>query len=314
MSAHVNAHKLIPIKNFEDLVAAAKIGDNVNHIHETVDGSTSGDPTASVNSGHKSGSASSSGRSINSIQEQNASDITTLPRPPPPPTESVDLKTGFGGHGSDNNLMWIHNDAHKLPQFSVQSKIADSYRAYNDILKSKVPDDLKIKLMQFYGDRYNNTRKAPYGGIFAGHDSDDSESGDTITTVAPTQQRRQQGDALTAVSEVIKKTSSKAMKVSVKNLANELIKHDIFFQWDVNGNITFPKSVNTNIINLHKLIRILIYVRSGTMPEHYEISNIIRPFYKKIKPFVRNKSILSKIEEWDRYKGSSASTRHYQSF
>ena len=56
-----------------------------------------------------------------------------------------------------------------------------------------------------------------------------------------------------------------------------------------------PKYVDTSIINLSSLMRILLYANLGTEREVEEVIHVVRPFYKSIKDFIVNKRILRRL-------------------
>ena len=64
---------------------------------------------------------------------------------------------GRGGVTDGEKIVWNHDDPTTLPKYSNQHKIASSLDEYESILNSKIPQHLKIKLLDFYKQKYMNS-------------------------------------------------------------------------------------------------------------------------------------------------------------
>merc|ERR1712074_80526 len=64
-------------------------------------------------------------------------------------------------------------------------------------------------------------------------------------------------------------------------------------RWNRHGVMTKPK--NGPIAQLKQLVTTLIYVNRGTDEVHRAISNIVRPLFPDIEPFVINRKVINYV-------------------
>ena len=284
MSTHFKQYKLVPLNQYEDLVANSKLK------QVEVAGSTKTDE-GSVETDNKI-------RSISGIQEK-ASMMES---------NDHDVTKGFGrgGGGKPDNLMWLFDDDSKLPQFSRQSRLADSFEQYKNVLHAtNIPDHVKIKLMQLYKDRYDSYRNDKMV------DDDDYDSDTYVDDGLANATQRDGLARKKAISDILFATPDLRVR-KVKVLGNALLDNTDYINWNSKGDFTYPaKYKHSKHLNLFKLLTIATSKASGTPTEMNIILDIIRPFYQNIKGLVKNDEILKHMAEWDKraMKRSRKSTR-----
>ena len=228
-------------------------------------------------------------RSVKSIQNENEMDYNDLSRQNNNLTELYSVPgTEMIKQGEGTTPLWIYDEQHTLPQYSKANKMVNSFSKYKNILKADMPENLKLTLKQYYNDKYNRSRES-------NNDLNTFDSDEENIQTTPQQAMNNYVDMQIGNSK--KKLAAKVGEIML-NYPNHI-------RWDQTGRLTHPKFINTNVINLHILMSILIYVVREKEEQLQEVYNIIKPFYKKLLPFIKNKKVKQKIDLWEANKHKS---------
>ena len=186
--------------------------------------------------------------------------------------ENEETKAGEGFKQKGPNLYWTLNDETKLPQYSVQTKIDNSFNEYEQILNSNIPEHLKITLMQYYRQKYNNSKLTSLN-----EDMKDVDIADEIEKVG--------------METTILKFPTQGKRTLARNILIKLSQMKDFITWDKLGDITNPAIHLDSIKNLKDFISILIFAKHGTSDEIMNVYQIIEPFYSEIASYIVNTRI-----------------------
>ena len=213
----------------------------------------------------------------------------------------------YGGAKNNNNLTWIYDDETKLPQFSAQSKIETLLDKYLDVLNSKnIPENIKLKLATLFKTRYDRTRKPE---LYRDDDYDQSDENQDDINLGNTQYAHYSGPQL-AIALILSNASLVKLPL-IRKFAAELMKHTRYINWNYKGILTHPDKYRFSPhIDIARFIDIIISKdEKPTDTEKSIILNIVRPFYRDIKPHVKNTVIRQTFNLWDVHQGQSTSTR-----
>lgn len=318
MSSTIKQYKLVPAKIYDNLMGQQN--KDINIINDELDNKNSDCTPITSNIDI---------RSINDIQEKALSQKQSLSqmvnrskhRINSNPADQPDKKI-MGINNSDdanpanhilrnadgNVLSWTHNTATQLPKYSQQSKIEDTHDQYNYILNANnIPQNIKMKLMEYMYNKYKMSKQPNHL-----HDmnesiiSSDDECNRSISNI-------NENDQKAAITDVISATPPGMLNITNK-LATQLMRQKKYIQWSADGEILYPvEFYKSKIITIDKLIRILIYPDVGGQNELRAVQTLIKPFYKSIKSYVKNKNIQSAMALLDYHKGSTSgrkSVRH----
>ena len=127
-----------------------------------------------------------------------------------------------------------------------------------------------------------------------GYDEDDDD-----INIGNTQYAQHSGPEL-SVAIILSRTTITKMPL-IKKMAGELMKQTRFVKWNYRGILTHPpKYKGTPHINLARMLDIMLTKTEKASPtEMGIILNIIKPFYRNIKPHVKNTHILKQFDTWD---------------
>ena len=221
------------------------------------------------------------------------------------PTE---ISAGMGQSRPKNHLQWIYSDDSKLPEYSKQTKIGDSFDQYKEILNADIPDPMKIKLMHIFKDKYDNYRREKH---FDEDNYDSDDFMDLEDDILDRQQREEKARKH-AIYDILMKVPASKIK-TVKGLADDLLKNTDQINWNSRGVITKPlKYKDSAHLNMAKLLNIISSKALGTPAEMVIVKDIIKTIYKNIKlANVKNKEIESYILslESDEKRRQSGATR-----
>ena len=218
-------------------------------------------------------------RSIKSIIED-AENKDTEPKY----STSVKPQTSTGGGGAQATPLWVYEDQNTLPNYSQAKKVTDTFESYKNVLdNNSIPDRIKVQLLQYLKDKYDKTR-----GAF--DPSEDDDDGDNTGINADPNY-----DGHSRLLHSIIDTMGHEKKNKAKNIISFFLRNSNVIKWNSEGEFTLPKYVDTSIINLSSLMRILLYANLGTEREVEEVIHVVRPFYKSIKDFIVNKRILRRL-------------------
>ena len=278
-------YKLIPEKHYQDLINEKKCTNLAPHENQ-VNHENNERSIKSIQDNNE--------MEFNSLSKENGVNISNLYGAPSP-----HLKTGRGL----KDPLWVYDNDNTLPQFSNPKKLLDSFSNYNKILDLDLPEKLKVKIAQFYRDKYDNKRNKSIDRNDEDDDDDDDDENydDNDVIIAPK----------AALDVALKRIGQKSkVKMDLANkIASVLLKSSKYIKWDGSGQIIFPKYINE--INLFNLLSIIVYARKGSENDIQNIFNIIRPFFRKIEDYIQNRSLLDKIRGFRNKKNKGKSL--YQS-
>ena len=205
-----------------------------------------------------------------------------------------------------SHLTWVHNDPGKLPQYTQQNRLQGSFKNYSDLLHSEdIPLELKIPLMQYYRQRYENSKheRGPSqntkGVVNNGEDDDDDDDDDNVgskdgaySDAAPSgthygfQAERGVEHTLSNVTRAKRKDAKKLLK-ALSKLVNDI-------RWDHRGMIVKPAPTrNSSIVDLKQLINISLYTTRGNAKEITDVSKILLPVYNRVQKLILNKKLVA---------------------
>ena len=185
-----------------------------------------------------------------------------------------DIRTGEGlFKDKQSNLFWSLNDETKLPKYSIQNKIENSFNEYENILNSDIPSHLKIMLMKYYRQKYDNSKQTPLNedtGVDPDENIENFKLGmeSTILTFR-TQEKRN----------------------LARNILVKLSQLKDYITWDKTGEITYPQIYLDSVKNLKDFISILIFAKQGSSEEIMNVYQVIEPFYDQIQSYIVNNKL-----------------------
>ena len=217
-------------------------------------------------------------RSIKSIIEDSENKDTE-------PKYSTSVKPQTSTGGAQATPLWVYEDQNTLPNYSQAKKVTDTFESYKNVLdNNSIPDHIKVQLLQYLKDKYNKTR-----GAFDPSEDDDDDEDNTGVNADPNY------DGHNRLLRSIMDAMGPEKKNKAKSIISFFLSNNNVIRWNSEGEFTLPKYVNTSIINLGSLMRILLYANLGTEREVEEVIHVVRPFYKSIKDFIVNKRILRRL-------------------
>ena len=215
-------------------------------------------------------------RSIKSIIEDSENKDTE-------PKYSTSVKPQTSTGGAQATPLWVYEDQNTLPNYSQAKKVTDTFESYKNVLdNNSIPDHIKVQLLQYLKDKYDKTR----GAFDPSEDDDDDNTG---VNADPNY------DGHNRLLQSIMDAMGPEKKNKAKSIISFFLSNNNVIRWNSEGEFTLPKYVDTSIINLGSLMRILLYANLGTEREVEEVIHVVRPFYKSIKDFIVNKRILRRL-------------------
>ena len=319
MTSHhtqVKSYKLIPLKKFEDLI---NIYNKNNESSNTVQSSDIAINNSPTQISAKDDYNSNRFRNIQGIREKSLSSheknniVNTSHNSNLSGNQISNPKTlGDGLSANDNNNIkpfnWVYSESDRLPQFSQQNKLQDSYDKYNEILNSKdISDSLKLKLLSIVKQKYDDARLNKQGITINETDDEDDyfDDDDNYDAGQPKISK-----AKIAIANILTNSKSKNLS-NIDRMSKLLMEQRKYILWDRRGKLIKPAQYyNHPTLDIAKIIDILISKRIGKNEEVKLVISLIKPFYKYIKHMIKNPNIIEKIELWEMYKNSSASKRN----
>ena len=217
-------------------------------------------------------------RSIKSIIEDSENKDTE-------PKYSTSVKPQTSTGGAQATPLWVYEDQNTLPNYSQAKKVTDTFESYKNVLdNNSIPDHIKVQLLQYLKDKYDKTR-----GAFDPSEDDDDDDDNTGVNADPNY------DGHNRLLQSIMDAMGPEKKNKAKSIISFFLSNNNVIRWNSEGEFTLPKYVDTSIINLGSLMRILLYANLGTEREVEEVIHVVRPFYKSIKDFIVNKRILRRL-------------------
>ena len=217
-------------------------------------------------------------RSIKSIIEDSENKDTE-------PKYSTSVKPQTSTGGAQATPLWVYEDQNTLPNYSQAKKVTDTFESYKNVLdNNSIPNHIKVQLLQYLKDKYDKTR-----GAFDPSEDDDDDDDNTGVNADPNY------DGHNRLLRSIMDAMGPEKKNKAKSIISFFLSNNNVIRWNSEGEFTLPKYVDTSIINLGSLMRILLYANLGTEREVEEVIHVVRPFYKSIKDFIVNKRILRRL-------------------
>lgn len=217
-------------------------------------------------------------RSIKSIIEDSENKDTE-------PKYSTSVKPQTSTGGAQATPLWVYEDQNTLPNYSQAKKVTDTFESYKNVLdNNSIPNHIKVQLLQYLKDKYDKTR-----GAFDPSEDDDDDDDNTGVNADPNY------DGHNRLLSSIMDAMGPEKKNKAKSIISFFLSNNNVIKWNSEGEFTLPKYVDTSIINLGSLMRILLYANLGTEREVEEVIHVVRPFYKSIKDFIVNKRILRRL-------------------
>ena len=254
--------KLVPIKIYENMVSGNQQMDNCK-----IDKSTPVDGDDTCNK-----------RNIREIQESNINSKSNMV------TSDKEFKKNVTEGGGREHPIFLP-DSNTLPQFSKAANIQRSFNNITDILNSDdMTDDLKLKLYNILKSKYDLTRE------------DDNETDDEMDHYdhdKPLIDKRNNF----VLQRILTKIPKGVKYDSAINIGDVIVTKNKYISWNRNGKITTPDT-DENELDLEEFLKILVYSNKGTNAQIRLVVNIIKPFYKSIERYVKNKQIKRSIDQW----------------
>ena len=185
-----------------------------------------------------------------------------------------DIRTGEGlFKDKQSNLFWSLNDETKLPKYSIQNKIENSFNEYENILNSDIPSHLKIMLMKYYRQKYDNSKQTPLNEDM-GVDPDDNIENFKL-----------------GMESTILTFRTQEKRNLARNILVKLSQLKDYITWDKTGEITYPQIYLDSVKNLKDFISILIFAKQGSSEEIMNVYQVIEPFYDQIQSYIVNNKL-----------------------
>ena len=192
-------------------------------------------------------------------------------------------------------MSYLHTDARSLPQFSQQTRLQQSFKNYTDLLESNdIPLHLKIPLLEYYNQRYANSKNekqgptspisSDEGSEFGDHDGDDSNN----TTHYKFQS--EQGASLT-IPQI-----TQGKRRDAERILTQLTKFHKHIRWNSQGEIIKPVLGRSSVNDLKSLLEIIIYRNKGNVVQFADVTKILLPILPQIREFIQNRKLLSYME------------------
>ena len=199
------------------------------------------------------------------------------------PKYSTSIKPQMSTGGAQATPLWVYEDQNTLPKYSQAKKVTDTFESYKNVLdNNSIPDHIKVQLLQYLKDKYDKTRTAF-------EPSEDEQDDNTGVNADPNY------DGHNRLLQSIINAMGPEKRNKAKSIISFFLSNNNVIKWNSEGEFTLPKYVDTSIINLATLMRILLYANLGTEREIEEVIHIIKPFYKSIKDFIVNRRILKRL-------------------
>ena len=207
-------------------------------------------------------------RSVKSIIEQSQNNTSNDP-------SSQKYSTSIGPQmsvGQGNELstpMWVYDNQSILPDYSQGKKVSDSLDAYRNMLDNdSIPEHLKIQLLQYLRDRYDRSR------------------------VPHTEQVEEEGDPNVILHSILGPMSAHK-RTKALNIVKVFLNNSNLINWNSMGEFILPRYAS---INLRSLIRTLVYANVGSDQDILGVIEIIKPFYKHIRPYIVNRRVIAHLD------------------
>ena len=190
-------------------------------------------------------------------------------------------------------MSYLHTDARSLPQFSQQTRLQQSFKNYTDLLESNdIPLHLKIPLLEYYNQRFANSKNEKQGPTSPLSSDEGSEFGDGDDSNNTTHYKFQseQGVLLT-----IPQITHSKRRVA-EQILTQLTKFHKHIRWNSQGEIIKPVLGRSSVNDLKSLLEIIIYRNKGNVVQFADVTKILLPILPQIREFIQNRKLLSYME------------------
>ena len=228
-------------------------------------------------------------RTIGEIQKKNVQNIKESQSNPSRITESQPTTTGYG----TPSVSYLHTDARSLPQFSQQTRLQQSFKNYTDLLElNDIPLHLKIPLLEYYNQRFANSKNEKQGPTSPLSSDEGSEFGDGDDSNNTTHYKFQseQGASLT-IPQI-----TQGKRRDAERILTQLAKFHKHIRWNSQGEIIKPVIGRSSVKDLKSLLEIIIYRNKGNVVQFADVTKILLPILPQIREFIQNRKLLSNME------------------
>ena len=285
MTSTAVPYKLLPLSVYQELTADGNCGES--------------NTSAEFQNNHQQSQVELNGRShekgaqrsVGEIQKNYLKAITESRSTPHVSGGSQATSSGHGGVKAPS-VSWLHTDPSSLPRFSQQTRLQQSFKNYSDLLESKdIPLHLKIPLLEYYNQRYVNSKNEKQGPEESSSGDEESDRDNDNTTATHYKFQSEQG-----VSSTLPQIKP-AKRIYAQQILTQLSKYHKHVRWDSQGEITKPVLGKNNSVNdLKSLLEIIIYRNRGNLSHFGEVSKILTPIFTKVRGFIQNKKLLTYME------------------
>ena len=285
------AYKLLPLSEYQELKregnscetpsAAAADYQHERKQHHPIDAGN-----------HERGSQQ---RTIGDIQKKfvaNIKESQSYPSriPDAPDAGAAAATTGYGTP-PPTTVSYLHTDARSLPQYSQQTRLQQSFKNYTDLLETNdIPLHLKMPLLEYYNQKFANSKNGKRGAIITSSDDEGSDSGDESNNNTHYQFQAERGVAVTLPHFL------KGKWGDAKRIATQLGKHHKHIRWNSLGHITKPVIRRSSVKDLTSLLDILIHRQKGNRDQYADVTKLLLPILPHMREFILNRKLLSYVD------------------
>ena len=214
-------------------------------------------------------------RTIGDIQKKfvaNIKESQSYPSriPDAPDTAAAAAATTGYGTPPPTTVSYLHTDARSLPQYSQQTRLQQSFKNYTDLLETNdIPLHLKMPLLEYYNQKFANSKNEKRGPIITSSDDEGSDSGDESNNNTHYQFQAERGVAVTLPHFL------KGKWGDAKRILTQLGKHHKHIRWNSLGHITKPVIRRSSVKDLTSLLDILVHKTKGDRDKWADVTKLL---------------------------------------
>ena len=286
------AYKLLPLSEYQELKregnscetpsAAAADYQHERKQHHPIDAGN-----------HEKGSQQ---RTIGDIQKKfvaNIKESQSYPSRIPDAPDAAAAAAATTGYGTPppTTVSYLHTDARSLPQYSQQTRLQQSFKNYTDLLETNdIPLHLKMPLLEYYNQKFANSKNGKRGAIITSSDDEGSDSGDESNNNTHYQFQAERGVAVTLPHFL------KGKWGDAKRILTQLGKHHKHIRWNSLGHITKPVIRRSSVKDLTSLLDILVHKTKGDRDKWADVTKLLLPILPAMREFILNTRLLSYVD------------------
>ena len=283
------AYKLLPLSEYQELKregnscetpsAAAADYQHERKQHHPIDAGN-----------HEKGSQQ---RTIGDIQKKfvaNIKESQSYPSRIPDAAAAAATTTGYGTP-PPTTVSYLHTDARSLPQYSQQTRLQQSFKNYTDLLETNdIPLHLKMPLLEYYNQKFANSKNGKRGPIITSSDDEGSEFGDESNNTTHYQFQAERGVAFT-LPQILK-----GKRGDAERILTQLGKYHKHIRWNSLGEIIKPVIRRSSVKDLTSLLDILIHRQKGNRDQYADVTKLLLPILPQMREFILNRKLLSYVD------------------